>query len=103
MTRRRMLEEMDAEEWGYWQAFNDLCPVGDDRADVRMATLIATVANLLRDKDDLVTPGETLPDWGGRRAEAEEKDRERRLSRGRQKRVEGAWRALADAEESDGG
>lgn len=45
-----MLREMDPEEWLMWQTYAKLEPFGEERADMRMASIDQTLVNLHRDR-----------------------------------------------------
>lgn len=68
-----------------------MSPVGDGRLDALFGCLIAAVVNLVRGKGARpVEPQDTVPDWGGARAEAEARAR-----RARAGELAELWRAFA--------
>ena len=55
-----------------WEAYDRLDPIGEWRADFRIAQLRATIVNIAKElypekgvKPVLVTPLEMMPDWDG--------------------------------------
>lgn len=52
-----MLRELSGREWCEWQAFNQLEPLGEKRADWRSAQVVAALYNIFtRKKGDPVNP-----------------------------------------------
>ena len=49
MTRREMLNRMDAKELSEWMAYDQLQPIGPQRTDLGLGIIAATVANCHRD------------------------------------------------------
>jgi hypothetical protein len=62
---RRVLREMDAEEFGWWAALYRTDPWGEERADARHGILCALVANALGGKKKY-KPIDFIPKYGPR-------------------------------------
>lgn len=63
-------ESMGAAELTEWIAFFELEPWGEERMDLRFATLNSILVNALRGKGQKpVTPADLMPDFGGDRKE----------------------------------
>ncbi len=66
MTVRRLLSECDSAELTEWQAMYALDPWGEERADMRMGNICATLANINRTKGQAVSgPADWMPDFLG--------------------------------------
>ena len=49
MTRREMLNRMDAKELSEWMAYDQIQPIGPQRTDLGLGIIAATIANCHRD------------------------------------------------------
>lgn len=68
---------MSSEEWTYWQAYYQLDPWGEERADYRIAVLDALFANAWRGKNSRkFEPKDFMPEFG--RASGEQTPEEMR-------------------------
>ena len=96
-TVRELMHSLDAREWTRWQAYHRLSPIDDDRGDVRAGVIASAVLNGWKPRDvDPATPGDVMPDWGGRRAHEQQRRRVERRSSG----VEAdGWDVMADGGE----
>lgn len=57
-----MLSQMTARQFGEWAAFCAIEPIGDERADLRMGVLAATMNNRWRNKHEQPTqPVDYMP------------------------------------------
>jgi hypothetical protein len=77
MSLKQAQREIDAEEFQWWWAYNQLEPFGEERADLRMGILASVLANSTRGKDTpAFTPRDFMPDFNQvfRRASDEELD-----------------------------
>ena len=64
MSVKRAQQEIDAEEFQWWQAFYRLEPWGETRADLRMGILASVQANVYRGKDtEAFTPQDFMPNF----------------------------------------
>jgi hypothetical protein len=63
---RRVLREMDAEEFGWWAALYRRDPWGEERADARHGILCSLVANALSGKGKKFKPADFVPKYGPR-------------------------------------
>lgn len=72
------LEQWGADELLEWEAFYRLEPWGEERMDLRFATLMAIVLNKLNFTKDAksVMPEDLMPDFAGDRRPQEEEPRE---------------------------
>ncbi len=61
-----MLAEMSLRTWHEWVAYFQIEPFGEERADVRSATIASTVANASRTKrgQRAFKIGDFMPDYG---------------------------------------
>jgi hypothetical protein len=72
MPRARMMREMGSRELSEWMAYNELDPIGEYRADLRMGILAATVANTgYARPQEAMAPADFMPDFLGRSADGE--------------------------------
>ena len=62
-SMRRVLRELDAEEFGWWAAMYRRDPWGEDRADLRHGILCSLVANALSSKGRF-KPADFIPKFG---------------------------------------
>ena len=60
MTVGRLLEEISSQELTEWQAFYNLEPFGEERADLRSAIVASTVANVNRNRKSKPVPLEAF-------------------------------------------
>jgi len=74
MSVKRAQREVDSREFTEWQAYWQLEPWGEGRADLRTGILASTLANIHRSGEtDPFTPADFMPDFG-RQAPAEDRD-----------------------------
>jgi len=52
MTVPEMLDRMGSDEFAKWIAYSQICPFGEDRADVRCAIIAKTIADVNRAKEE---------------------------------------------------
>ena len=65
---RRVLRELDAEEFGWWAALYRVDPWGEERADLRNGILCSLVATALSGKGSKkYKPADFMPKFGERR------------------------------------
>jgi hypothetical protein len=68
-----MLEQMPARTFAAWQAFYEIDPFGDQRADLRAGIVAATAANCWRGKGDRpLKPIDFMPFYERPRQSSEE-------------------------------
>lgn len=103
-TVRELLGAMGADEWVYWQEFDRVSPVGDERIERMLAVQTSILANQWRGEDhDPVTLEQTLPDHGKARAEAEARMRRSKRWQARQaEELDAQFRAYAARRGTDG-
>jgi len=65
MSVKRAQHEVDSREFTEWQAYWQIEPWGDSRADLRTGILASTVANIWRTGDgEAFTPADFIPEFG---------------------------------------
>jgi hypothetical protein len=73
MTVARLQREMSEREFQEWLVYEQLEPWDEWRADLRSATICATMANVWRGKDsEPFTPADFMPDFEAQAVTAEE-------------------------------
>lgn len=64
MTVAELHQRVDAREFAEWMAFDRIEPFGDRRADLRSATVAATIANCHRGRSSSrIYPRDFMPDF----------------------------------------
>lgn len=62
MSLKRAQREVDSREFTEWQAYWQLEPWGEDRADLRTGIVASTLANIHRSRDsEAFTPRDFMP------------------------------------------
>jgi len=72
MSVRRCQSEIDSAEFSEWIAFDQLEPIGEERADLRMGIMASTMVNLKSAKAN-AKPIDFMPDFDGSKKRKPEK------------------------------
>jgi hypothetical protein len=77
MSVRRCQSEIDSAEFSEWVALDQMDPIGEERADLRMGILAATMVNMKHHKAN-ARPIDFMPDFDGKRKKAEKQTKKRK-------------------------
>ena len=72
MTRAELLRRISSAELTEWIAFDQIDPIGDERADLNAGIVASTLANCNRgEATEPFKPADFMPDYDGSRREEE--------------------------------